>query len=168
MKANLSLSEQHYDYLQNRLLEERTFDHLKCVNCGHRFEHREKYYHVRFMPYRFALCEDCKSIANLLVDYEPKGSKEEEKRSWSWMRALCALRDENTCRLCGEIIHEVHHIIPRKDGGTHHLQNLICLCKACHKETFKQGYAGIETTRKLIAEGKQKVIASYGDKTHGL
>ena len=156
----LRLTKEQYDHLQN-LLELRTFDHLKCVNCSHRFEHREKYYHVRFMPYRFVLCEDCKSIANLLVDFNFKGSREPEKRSWSWMRHLALLRDDYNCRLCDKPAHEVHHIIPKKDGGTHNLKNLISLCERCHKETFKQGYGGIEITSKLIAEGKQQTIVSF-------
>lgn len=155
--SKLRLSKQHYDYLSN-LLQVRSFAHLKCVNCGHHFAHRERYYHVRFMPYRFALCENCKSIAKLLVDFDPKGSKEPEPRSWSWMRRLCELRDDGRCRLCGEIAHEVHHIIPRKDGGTHNLRNLVCVCERCHKETYKQGYAGIETIGKLILEGKQQIL----------
>lgn len=151
----LALNKERYEYLHN-LLEPRTFEHLKCVNCGHRFEHGEKYYHVRFMPTRFALCENCKSIAKLFVDFDPKGSREPEKRSWQWMKKLAYLRDDYKCRLCGKPMYEVHHIIPRKDGGTHNLKNLICLCERCHKETFKQGYGGIEVTEKLIVEGVQK------------
>jgi len=152
---SLKLSKEHYNYL----LEPRTFEHLKCVNCGHQYEQGEKYYRVRSMPTNFVLCEGCKSIANLFIDFDPKGSREPEKRSWSWMKRLCELRDDGQCRLCGKMAHEVHHIIPRKDGGTHNLKNLICLCGKCHLETFKQGYAGIEVTEKLIAEGTQKRLS---------
>jgi len=153
----LRLSKERYDTLWN-LLEPRTFQHLHCVNCGHKFDDKEKYYHLRFFPTNYALCEKCKSIAKLFVDFDPKGSREPERRSWGWMRRLCFLRDDYRCRLCGKPAHEAHHIIPRKDGGTHNLRNLISLCEKCHKDTYRQGYGGIEVPAKWIAEGIQKVL----------
>lgn len=158
----LRLTKQQYDYLQN-LLEPRTFNHLKCVNCGYRFKHREKYFHIRFMPSHCVVCDNCKSIASLFVDFDLKGSREPEKRSWSWMRNLALLRDDVHCRLCGKPAIEVHHIIPKNHGGTHNLKNLISLCKRCHNETFKQGYGGIEITEKLILEGKQQRLVPIKD-----
>ena len=42
------------------------------------------------------------------------------------------LRDEG-CRGCGECdTLTMHHIIPKRLGGTNHPDNLITLCKWCH------------------------------------
>ena len=43
-------------------------------------------------------------------------------------------RDGRTCRYCGSDEEPLHidHIIPRKRGGTHDLDNLQVLCKACN------------------------------------
>ena len=42
-------------------------------------------------------------------------------------------RDGRICRYCGSDEEPLHidHIIPRKVGGTHDLDNLQVLCKAC-------------------------------------
>jgi 5-methylcytosine-specific restriction endonuclease McrA len=43
-------------------------------------------------------------------------------------------RDGRTCRYCGSDEEPLHidHIIPRKRGGTHDLDNLQVLCKSCN------------------------------------
>ena len=40
-----------------------------------------------------------------------------------------------SCALCGwnELPCEVHHIIPREEGGTDDLDNLIYVCPNCHR-----------------------------------
>lgn len=51
-------------------------------------------------------------------------------------------RDGYRCRMCGgasntgsfEGLH-VHHIIPKTNNGSHDMDNLITLCKRCHKTT---------------------------------
>ena len=44
------------------------------------------------------------------------------------------LRDGRVCQLCGTDEGEMHidHIIPRKAGGDHSLDNLRVLCKSCN------------------------------------
>lgn len=43
------------------------------------------------------------------------------------------MRDESKCKVCGfEIVVEVHHIKPRRDGGSDDLSNLITLCPNHH------------------------------------
>ena len=44
------------------------------------------------------------------------------------------MRDGRQCRYCGSDEEPLHidHIIPRKRGGTHDLDNLQVLCKACN------------------------------------
>ena len=61
-------------------------------------------------------------------------------------RVLC--RDDFKCQLCGEVgwfVNEydivlpspecldVHHKVPVADGGTDHIDNLVTLCRDCHK-----------------------------------
>ena len=43
-------------------------------------------------------------------------------------------RDGRSCAICGMDEGEMHidHIIPRKAGGTHDLDNLRVLCKSCN------------------------------------
>jgi len=43
-------------------------------------------------------------------------------------------RDGRSCQICGTDEGEMHidHIIPRKSGGTHDLDNLRVLCKNCN------------------------------------
>jgi len=69
-------------------------------------------------------------------------------REWIWMR------DNSTCQLCGKVLNyqgiddnglydenlsgEVHHIIPRRDGGTEHPHNLVLLCHKCHSKTLRK------------------------------
>jgi hypothetical protein len=37
------------------------------------------------------------------------------------------------CRKCGDSRDlTIHHIVPRKIGGTNHLDNLLVLCSECH------------------------------------
>lgn len=43
-------------------------------------------------------------------------------------------RDYYQCQICGfESFLEVHHIVSRKCGGSHKLENLITLCSSCHR-----------------------------------
>ena len=46
-------------------------------------------------------------------------------------------RDGNQCQTCGDIFLlygrlEVHHIVPRCQGGPDELENLVTLCDLCH------------------------------------
>lgn len=51
-------------------------------------------------------------------------------------------RDNYTCQKCGLVGEsgnrrgcvQVHHIKPRRDGGTNDIDNLVTLCYDCHKE----------------------------------
>ena len=38
------------------------------------------------------------------------------------------------CENCGGIGRlQVHHLVPRSVGGSHHLRNLVVLCSECHR-----------------------------------
>ena len=53
---------------------------------------------------------------------------------WHDTREYILERDDGKCRDCGveyEVMH-VHHIVPRKAGGTDDESNLVTLCTSCH------------------------------------
>ncbi|MGD9562899.1 MAG: HNH endonuclease [Pyrinomonadaceae bacterium] len=42
-------------------------------------------------------------------------------------------RDSYRCRACRKRTRgQVHHVVPRRNGGTNHFSNLITLCGRCH------------------------------------
>jgi 5-methylcytosine-specific restriction endonuclease McrA len=59
----------------------------------------------------------------------------------AWRRARRAVldRDRHRCRRCGspatrfDALH-VHHVVPRSEGGTDALSNLVTLCALCHPQ----------------------------------
>lgn len=57
---------------------------------------------------------------------------------WKAARKIVWERDK-VCRACGKPPHlrrrlDVHHIVPRRQGGTNHLDNLAGLHHACHMQ----------------------------------
>ena len=55
-------------------------------------------------------------------------------RRYREQRERVFMRDGRMCQLCGTDEGEMHidHIIPRKVGGDHSLDNLRVLCKSCN------------------------------------
>jgi hypothetical protein len=55
-------------------------------------------------------------------------------RRYRTQRERVFSRDGRVCQICGTDQGEMHidHIIPRKVGGTHDLDNLRVLCKSCN------------------------------------
>jgi hypothetical protein len=55
-------------------------------------------------------------------------------RRYRAQRERVFMRDGRACQLCGTDEGEMHidHIIPRKSGGDHSLDNLRVLCKLCN------------------------------------
>ncbi|MGA1846219.1 RNA-guided endonuclease IscB [Deferribacter abyssi] len=66
----------------------------------------------------------------------------EQKGFWN-VREYVLYRDGHTCRLCKNKtknkVLEVHHLIPRNKGGTDKPDNLITLCRTCHKLIHEKG-----------------------------
>lgn len=57
------------------------------------------------------------------------------------------VRDAFVCRICGfDLIVHAHHIVPRKDGGTNHMSNIITLCPNHHA----MAHAGLLSTDELV------------------
>ncbi len=54
-------------------------------------------------------------------------------KNWREIRQEVLARDHRQCQVCGkEHSAQVHHIIPRSQGGSNELSNLIVLCGRCH------------------------------------
>jgi len=55
-------------------------------------------------------------------------------KSWHKIKKEVHERDGNACLECGSTENlEAHHVDPVKDGGGPYLDNLITLCKSCHR-----------------------------------
>ncbi|MFU8868290.1 HNH endonuclease [Natronococcus sp.] len=53
---------------------------------------------------------------------------------WFKIRNRILNRDENTCRNCGETTNlVVHHVVPIQTRGTNRPDNLLTLCRDCHR-----------------------------------
>jgi 5-methylcytosine-specific restriction endonuclease McrA len=60
------------------------------------------------------------------------GKKELGTSQWKAQRKRVLQRDSYTCAYCGQEATQVDHIIPRVDGGTHDMDNLIAACAKCN------------------------------------
>lgn len=99
----------------------------------------------------------------VVEDFDPGGDREGKSVPWPNISKAVLVRDDYRCRICGrgtfstvnsadqyDKVHfdlEVHHIVPRKDGGTDTFRNLITLCSACHHATFGNSYSGVPVKR---------------------
>jgi hypothetical protein len=62
-----------------------------------------------------------------------------DSREWKLLRDSVVNRDRYTCQECGYEKNNkedrklsAHHVIPRKEGGADHPENLVTLCSRCH------------------------------------
>lgn len=55
---------------------------------------------------------------------------------WNDIRAAVQYRDRERCMNChrdsNDLTYDVHHIVPRRHGGSDQLSNLVLLCRRCH------------------------------------
>lgn len=80
--------------------------------------------------------------------------KDESDAATNCLRKRIAERDEHKCMICGfSFAVEVHHIIPRSEGGTHKSGNLITLCPNHHAMAHK-GFIEKEELLKIINNNK--------------
>jgi len=57
----------------------------------------------------------------------------EIKKHKAWIRLQAIKEYGNKCELCGyKLVVESHHILPRKRGDLHEINNLMVLCPNCH------------------------------------
>lgn len=52
---------------------------------------------------------------------------------WNRVKKAAADRDGNVCILCGRPATDVHHVTFRSQGGEDDINNVVCLCRACHE-----------------------------------
>ena len=54
---------------------------------------------------------------------------------WTELRKACYARDNNTCRRCLKVLTSpaAHHIVPFFKGGEDKLENLMTVCRKCHR-----------------------------------
>ena len=61
------------------------------------------------------------------------------------MRREVLMRDRYRCRVrgCGHAgFLELHHIVPRSEGGENRPENLVTLCASCHRLLHERGLVG--------------------------
>lgn len=99
-------------------------------------------------------------------------------------RAKAKARDKYTCQHCGKqhCLVEAHHIIPRSQGGSDDLENLITLCTDCHISLHKGEWSmsgnyklnpfkyATQSTQmvRLLREAYPKAAETYGYVTKAL
>ena|SRR3990167_2199216 len=77
---------------------------------------------------------------------------------WRVVRRMVIMRDHQRCQRCDKRFKiaelTAHHLIPRAEGGTNHISNLVTLCNPCHDFVEISGY-------RTLAE----IMGSYDDGT---
>jgi len=86
-----------------------------------------------------------------------KAIKKESNVSTTQKRALERLADHRceACRKKLKTTPDVHHIIPRNEGGSSSDSNLIILCPTCHRKAHSKGYTRTQL-KKFIKGRKSK------------
>ncbi len=51
-------------------------------------------------------------------------------------------RDGGVCQICGSTTHpEGHHMVDYQFGGVASVENIVTLCRECHKEVHRGNYS---------------------------
>ncbi|MDD1771041.1 MAG: HNH endonuclease [Methanomassiliicoccales archaeon] len=81
--------------------------------------------------------------------------------AWKKIRDRVFERDEGKCRSCGRPLEgmpswffEVHHVVPRCEGGSDHPRNLVTLCYLCHKKSTAHGGSPEREDPRQLAYGR--------------
>lgn len=106
-----------------------------CDKCGKKFTSD-----IRLRKDRKKCCDNCK---RKVVHYKEDFSSITDLSKRTISKIL--KRANKECQLCGwnESSCDIHHIIPRKDGGSNDTKNLIVVCPNCHRilHTIKDKYS---------------------------
>ena len=62
---------------------------------------------------------------------------------------LCKERADYKCEICGQPALDAHHVIPLEEGGPNTLDNLVCVCRSCHRRIHKGVYKFNENLKKF-------------------
>ena len=80
----------------------------------------------------------------------------EIKKHKTWVRTQAIKKYGSKCELCGfKLAVDTHHILSKKEGGLHAIENLIVLCPNCHA-LITRGHLTL-TSRNDIASLKNKL-----------
>jgi hypothetical protein len=71
-------------------------------------------------------------IEGIFMARGKSGKAELLTRQWKAQRKRVLDRDQHTCVYCGQEATQVDHIIPRVDGGSHDMDNLVAACARCN------------------------------------
>jgi 5-methylcytosine-specific restriction endonuclease McrA len=55
-------------------------------------------------------------------------------QKWKDQRIRVLKRDGYICAYCGQEANQVDHVISRKDGGSHDMDNLVACCASCNSK----------------------------------
>lgn len=61
-----------------------------------------------------------------------------QDQDWPFIRQRILERDNHICAYCGARANSVDHILPRVQGGTHDLENLVACCSRCNSRKSRR------------------------------
>lgn len=121
----------HQDRKGKPLIARRRTYIKKCEHCKKEFSVGGRFGKKMSAKYCSKNCANLalsKPIDNYFLG---KGSK--KSAIWRRLRREILEKYDNKCVLCGRNIKlQIHHIIPRDNGGKHNTNNLIPVCVKCH------------------------------------
>jgi len=97
-----------------------------------------KFVHTPIIRHRCVPHDDSPDNPDPTVQETFKQREADEAKKLNKQKHRLAKKQNFTCQHCGESMfngepYDVHHIVPRKDGGSNHLNNLEILHRECHK-----------------------------------
>jgi len=116
----------------------------QCASCGGNTPNRTIQLHQPgrqdhdLWSAEIELCSECYK-GGLMHMHESEAklrARANIESEWDQQRRKALARDSYECQTCGVDgcrLH-VHHKIPRSEGGTDHLENLVTLCPDCHAD----------------------------------
>jgi 5-methylcytosine-specific restriction endonuclease McrA len=112
----------------------------------------------------------------MLMAYRGKTPKELGTARWKNARRYIRARDGDRCRVCDAsgVVQRMftHHILPRAQGGTDDVKNLMLVCQSCHMKLEREAqqlaakpkrmYPNSEWIRPGLDGGWQPVSRDWG------
>ena len=70
-------------------------------------------------------------------------------------------RDSYACIFCDARASDLHHVIPRSQGGTNYPDNLISVCRCHHMVLHGNTIPGIDWTREELQQAAVEYVCDY-------
>jgi Restriction endonuclease len=99
-----------------------------------------------------------------ILEDEEYFTKRRENNIYAKFRAAIYKKYKHLCPICGESLHngekvELHHVIPRKNGGKYSMENIQPLHQICHqKVTYKEREISNNRNLKFLLKKKNSKI----------